>query len=128
VVKVIGPELVEGLSAERFAREVKLAARLQQANIVPVLTTGDAGGLPYYTMPFVRGESLRARLARGSVPMEEAIGILRDVAKALAPLRRGDETLQPRSRRAGPQHGHRPPVTGFRGVTCLAPAFTALYL
>jgi serine/threonine-protein kinase len=65
VVKVVAPELVEGVSAERFAREVKLAARLQQANIVPVLAAGSAGGLPYYTMPFVRGESLRARLARG---------------------------------------------------------------
>ncbi|MDZ4864108.1 MAG: protein kinase [Gemmatimonadota bacterium] len=85
VVKVIAPELVEGLSAERFAREVKLAARLQQANIVPVLTAGDADGLPYYTMPFVRGESLRARLASGApMAVGEAVGILRDVARALA--------------------------------------------
>jgi eukaryotic-like serine/threonine-protein kinase len=55
VVKVIAPENAEGLSAERFAREVKLAARLQQANIVPVLAAGTSGSLPYYTMPFVRG-------------------------------------------------------------------------
>lgn len=68
VVKVIAPELAEGVSAERFAREVKLAARLQQANIVPVLRTGSSGSLPYYTMPFVAGESLRARLANG-VPL-----------------------------------------------------------
>ncbi len=66
VVKVIAPELAEGVSAERFAREVKLAARLQQANIVPVLSTGSSGSLPYYTMPFVSGESLRARLAGGT--------------------------------------------------------------
>ncbi len=84
VVKVVAPELAEGLSAERFAREVKLAARLQQANIVPVLTAGDAGGLPYYTMPFVKGESLRARLAQGPLPSSEAISVLRDVARALA--------------------------------------------
>ena len=58
VIKVLAPELV--LSTERFEREVKFAARLQQANIVPVLTAGVADGLPYYTMPFVRGESLRA--------------------------------------------------------------------
>ncbi len=85
VIKVIAPELAEGLSAERFAREVKLAARLQQANIVPVLAAGQAGGLPFYTMPFVKGESLRARLSSGTpVPPTEAIGLLRDVARALA--------------------------------------------
>jgi eukaryotic-like serine/threonine-protein kinase len=85
VVKVIAPENAEGLSAERFAREVKLAARLQQANIVPVLSAGTSGNLPYYTMPFVRGESLRARLVTG-VPLSisEAVSILRDVARALA--------------------------------------------
>ena len=85
VVKVIAPELSEGLSAERFTREVRLAARLQQANVVPVLSAGDAGGVPYYTMPFVRGESLRARLASGTPPsLAEKVSILRDVARALA--------------------------------------------
>jgi len=89
VVKVIAPELAEGVSAERFAREVKLAARLQQANIVPVLSTGSSTGgsgtLPYYTMPFVTGESLRARLASGpALTMTQSLSILRDVARALA--------------------------------------------
>jgi serine/threonine-protein kinase len=85
VVKVIAPELVEGVSAERFAREVKLAARLQQANIVPVLSTGTSGSLPYYTMPFVTGESLRARLATGEkLSVTQAVSILRDVARALS--------------------------------------------
>ena len=65
VVKVIASELTEGMSAERFTREVRLAARLQQANVVPVLAAGDAAGMPYYTMPYVRGESLRARIAGG---------------------------------------------------------------
>ena len=51
------------MSAERFEREIQLAASLQQPNIVPVLAAGDIDGLPYYTMPFVEGESLRARLA-----------------------------------------------------------------
>src|SRR6187549_39375 len=62
VVKVLAPELAEGLSAERFAREVRLAARLQDPRIVPVLAAG-AGpdGLPYYTMPFIAGASLRDR-------------------------------------------------------------------
>ena len=85
VVKVIAPELAERVSAERFAREVKLAARLQQANIVPVLSTGSSGSLPYYTMPFVTGESLRARLAGGTrLTVSQAVSILRDVARALS--------------------------------------------
>ena len=85
VVKVIAPELAEGLSAKRFAREVKLAARLQQANIVPVLNTGESIGLPWYVMPYVSGESLRARIASGRQPsIADAVNILRDVARALA--------------------------------------------
>jgi len=85
VIKVIAPELAGGVSAERFTREVNLAARLQQANIVPMLSAGDADGLPYYTMPFVRGESLRARISSGDdIPAAEAISILRDVARALS--------------------------------------------
>jgi serine/threonine-protein kinase len=85
VVKVVAPELREGLSADRFAREVKVAARLQHANIVPLLSAGDANGMPYYTMPFVRGESLRSRLSSGArIPIADAVHILRDVARALA--------------------------------------------
>jgi serine/threonine-protein kinase len=85
VVKVLAPELGEGLSAERFAREVRLAARLQHPNIVPVLTAGDTNGVPYYTMPFVGGESLRTRIEqRGALPEVEAVAILRDLARALA--------------------------------------------
>ena len=61
VVKVLTPELAAGVSAERFEREIQLAASLQQANIVPLLSAGETDGLPYYTMPFVDGESLRAR-------------------------------------------------------------------
>ena len=84
VVKVLAPELAAGLSAERFAREIKLAAALQEPHIVPVLAAGvTTNGLPWYTMPFVRGESLRARLEQGPVPISEATGILRDVATAL---------------------------------------------
>ena len=84
VVKVVAPDIAEGVSADRFAREMKLAARLQQANIVPVLSAGVANGMPYYTMPFVSGESLRARMKSGPVPLAEAVNILRDVARALA--------------------------------------------
>ena len=85
VVKVLPPELAEGLSAERFAREIRLAAQLQEPHIVPVLSAGATlGGLPYYTMPFVRGESLRARLRSGPILLDDALGMLRDVAMALA--------------------------------------------
>ena len=85
VVKVLPPELMEGVSVERFNREILLAAKLQHPHIVPVLTAGETQGLPFYTMPLVEGESLRARLSRtGSLPITEAVSVLRDVARALA--------------------------------------------
>ena len=84
VVKVLSPETAEGMSAERFTREIRLAAALQDPHIVPVLTAGQtADGLPYFTMPFVSGEPLRARMERGRVTPDEALRILRDVAEAL---------------------------------------------
>ena len=84
VVKVLSPDLAHGLSAERFEREIKLAARLQHPHIVPLLSAGDVEGLPYYTMPYVAGASLRERMQSGPIPNNEAMSILRDVAKALA--------------------------------------------
>src|SRR5215211_5335535 len=84
VVKVLAPELAAAMSAERFEREIQLAASLQQANIVPVIAAGDLEGLPYYTMPFVEGESLRTRIAAGPMAIGTVMDIMRDVAKALA--------------------------------------------
>ena len=84
VVKVLSPDLAQGLSAERFEREIRTVAALQQANIVPVLTAGDTDGLPFYTMPFVEGESLRAHLARGPLAITEVVSVMKDVSKALA--------------------------------------------
>lgn len=85
VLKILEPDLAAGISAERFAREVKLAAQLQHPHIVPVLAAGDADGLPYYVMPYVEGETLRSRLARsGRLPLRDAVAILCDVAKALS--------------------------------------------
>jgi serine/threonine protein kinase/Tfp pilus assembly protein PilF len=84
VVKVLSGDVMAGISAERFAREVRLAASLQHPNIVPVLTTGIADALPYFTMPYVRGESLRVRMNQGGpVPRRHAISVLRDIARAL---------------------------------------------
>ncbi|MEO7086748.1 MAG: protein kinase [Gemmatimonadaceae bacterium] len=85
VVKLLSPELASSMSAERFTREIRTVAALQEPHIVPVLTAGTtADGLPWYTMPFVAGESLRARLARGPLPIDEAVSILKNVAQALA--------------------------------------------
>jgi eukaryotic-like serine/threonine-protein kinase len=85
VVKVLPPELAAEVSAERFRREIQLAARLQHPMIVPLLSAGAADGLLYYTMPFVEGESLSAKLAlEGALPIAESVHILRDVAEALA--------------------------------------------
>src|SRR5688500_11423991 len=58
VIKVLPPELGAGVSADRFSREIQLAAKLQHPNIVPLLASGVAAGVLYYTMPYVEGESL----------------------------------------------------------------------
>ena len=85
VVKVLSPELARSVSAERFEREIQLAAQLQQANIVPLLATGDTNGLPFFTMPFVEGESLRTKMAaHHTFSINECVSILRDVARALS--------------------------------------------
>jgi len=83
VVKVLPAEFGGSVSLARFQREISLAARLQHPHIVPLLSAGETDGLPYYTMPFVDGESLRARLSHGELPIAETISILRDVARAL---------------------------------------------
>ena len=85
VIKVLDGDLLGGISAERFEREIRLTATLQEPHIVPVLSAGTtADGLPFYVMPYVAGESLRARIREGPLPLAEAVGILRDVARALA--------------------------------------------
>ena len=85
VIKVLPAEMAGQVSLERFNREIGLAARLQHAHIVPLLSAGELDGLPYFTMPYVAGESLRARLTKGGeLPLNEAIRLLREVASALA--------------------------------------------
>jgi eukaryotic-like serine/threonine-protein kinase len=84
VVKVLAPELLAGISVERFRREVLMAAKLQHPHVVPVLTAGDVDGLPWFSMPYVDGDSLRQRLARGPMSITEIVSVLRDVARALA--------------------------------------------
>ena len=83
VVKVLPEELAEAVSAQRFRREILLAATLHHPHIVPLLSAGEVDGIPYYVMPYVEGESLRHRLARGPMPPAAAARIMREVASAL---------------------------------------------
>ena len=86
-LKAMRPELVHGTggAAERFLREIRLTAGLSHPNILPLLDSGDADGVPFYVMPFVEGESLRARLARErQLPIDDALRIAITVADALA--------------------------------------------
>ena len=85
VIKVLPPELAATVSAERFRREILTVARLQHPHIVPVIKAGEVDGLPYVVMPYVDGESLDIRLRRtGPLSVRETIGIMKDVARALA--------------------------------------------
>ncbi len=91
-IKVLKPDLAAALGADRFLREIRIAARLQHPNILTLIDSGEvpsedgaSPGLLYYVMPFVEGESLRARLTRdGTLPAAEAMPLLREVLDALA--------------------------------------------
>ena len=84
-LKTLRAEIAVAVGRDRFLREIKLAARLQHPNILPVYDSGDAAGVLYYVMPFVEGESLRDRLAREpQLPLDDALQIAREVADALA--------------------------------------------
>jgi eukaryotic-like serine/threonine-protein kinase len=84
VVKVLPPDLAGGVNVERFRREIQLAAQLVHPHVIPLLSAGESDGIPYYTMPFIEGESLRAKLTRaGALDVEEAVHIAREVAGAL---------------------------------------------
>ena len=83
-LKVIRPDVSYPGAAERFAREIRLAARLQHPHILPVLDSGDIDGQLWYTMPYVEGESLRDRLDREKqLAIPEALRITREAAQAL---------------------------------------------
>ncbi|PYP80379.1 MAG: hypothetical protein DMD35_04540, partial [Gemmatimonadetes bacterium] len=84
VVKVLSAETTEGVSADRFRREIQLIARLQHPHVVSILSAGAAGGSLYYMMPYVTGETLRARIAReGVLPVQAAVRVLLEVLDAL---------------------------------------------
>ena len=84
-VKVLRPELSAALGSERFRREIELTAVLQHPHILPLFDSGSADGHLYYVMPFVDGETLRARLVReGRLAIDDAIRLATEVAEALA--------------------------------------------
>jgi serine/threonine-protein kinase len=83
-VKVVRPEVSAVIGAERFLQEIKLTAHLQHPHILPLYDSASAEGLLYYVMPYVAGESLRARLDRErQLPVEEAIALTQALAQAL---------------------------------------------
>jgi serine/threonine-protein kinase len=84
-VKVMRPELAATLGADRFLREVQIAAQLSHPHVLPMHDSGEADGLLYYVMPYVEGETLKERLARdGALPPDEALRLAREIAEALA--------------------------------------------
>ena len=83
-IKVLHAEIAESLGAERFEREIRLAARLQHPHILGVFDSGSAAGRLWFAMPFVEGETLRQRLDREhQLPINDAVAIAREVADAL---------------------------------------------
>ncbi|MFN8669088.1 MAG: protein kinase [Gemmatimonadaceae bacterium] len=83
-IKVLHPELGAALGGERFLAEIKVTARLQHPHILPLLDSGETDGLLYYVMPYIAGETLRARLERErQLPIDDALRLAREVADAL---------------------------------------------
>src|SRR5687767_11473380 len=83
-IKVLHPDLGAALGGDRFLSEIKTTARLQHPHILPLLDSGEADGLLFYVMPYVRGETLRTRLERErQLPIDAALRIAREVADAL---------------------------------------------
>ena len=84
-IKVMRPELAAAIGADRFLREITTTANLRHPHIVPLYDSGESAGFVYYVMPFVEGESLRARLNREKqLPVDDALQIAREVADALS--------------------------------------------
>ena len=83
-IKVLRPELAASIGSDRFLREIRVAAHLQHPNVLALYDSGEANGFLYYVMPFVEGESLRARLDREEqLPLPDAIQLTCEVAEAL---------------------------------------------
>src|SRR5215212_11018779 len=83
-VKVLHPDLGAALGSERFLTEIRTTAKLQHPHILPLLDSGEANGVLYYVMPYVKGETLRSRLDRETqLPIADAVRLSCEVADAL---------------------------------------------
>src|SRR6059036_1954960 len=83
-IKVLRPDVAAAIGAERFLREITIAARLTHPHVLPLLDSGQAAGSLYYVMPYVRGETLRQRLVRETrLPLKDALGIARELGAGL---------------------------------------------
>jgi eukaryotic-like serine/threonine-protein kinase len=83
-LKVLNPDLGAVLGVERFLAEIRVTANLQHPNLLPLFDSGEAGGLLFYVMPYVDGESLRVRLDREKqLPIDDALRIAGAIASAL---------------------------------------------
>ncbi len=83
-IKVLRPELAAVLGRERFLAEIQVTAKLDHPHILTLLDSGEDGGFLWYALPYVRGESLRARLEREhQLGVSEALTIAADIASAL---------------------------------------------
>jgi serine/threonine protein kinase/tetratricopeptide (TPR) repeat protein len=84
-LKVLRSELAESIGVERFLREIRIEASLQHANIIPVFDSGNAGGLPYYVMPYIDGKSLRDQLTRElQLSLNDALRVVGEVGAGLS--------------------------------------------
>jgi serine/threonine-protein kinase len=84
-IKVLRPELAASVGPERFLHEIEIAANLTHPHVLPLYDSGEADGFLYYVMPYIKGESLRAKVDReGELPVAEVVRILREVVDALA--------------------------------------------
>src|SRR5881396_3673854 len=83
-IKVLRPDVAAAIGAERFLREIAIAARLTHPHVLPLIDSGQADGSLYYVMPYVRGETLRERLVREQrFALKDALRIARDVGAGL---------------------------------------------
>src|SRR5438445_7014365 len=83
-IKVLRPDVAAAIGAERFLREITIAARLTHPHVLPLIDSGQTAGSLYYVMPYVRGETLRQRLARERrLPLKDALRIARELGAGL---------------------------------------------
>jgi serine/threonine-protein kinase len=83
-IKLLRPELRQSVSAVRFLREIRYLRTLSHPNILPILDASEVDGVPYFVMPYVAGDSLRARIQHhGPLPLRTVLDVVRDLASAL---------------------------------------------